>query len=223
MTFTEIYEKLEQLGTAQNRKVYKKHGASDNMFGVSIANLKELKKQCGTNHDLAIELWNTGNMDAQCLATLLADAKQMSYETALQWTRDSSFYSQTDLLVSNLLIKTSYSQILLEDLIRTDHEWQERAGWKILALLAIKNIGLPDAYFIPYLHFIEQKIHLGKNRVREAMNGALISIACRNDNLESISLTIADTIGVVEVDHGSTSCKTPDARQYILKVKSKKL
>lgn len=218
-----VINKLKEFGTPQNRKIYKRHGAPDNMYGVSIANLKALKKQIRKNHNLARELWETQNTDAQCLATFIADPIKMEYDLAKKWAFDSTYYNLTDLLASNLLIKTSYAQVLSEELMRTENEYAERTGWKLLSLFALANNSLPDAYFLPYLMHIEQNIYDAKNRVREAMNTALISIGCRNDNLESIALKMTDAIGQVVVDHGQTSCKTPDAREYILKVKQRRM
>jgi hypothetical protein len=56
-----------------------------------------------------------------------------------------------------------------------------------------------------------------KNRVRDAMNSAVIAIGIRNPKLEKKALAAAKRIGQVEVDHGETSCKTPDATAYIHK------
>ena len=45
MTFDEVFTELADLGTAQNRKVYSKHGVQGDMFGVSFGNLGKLKKK----------------------------------------------------------------------------------------------------------------------------------------------------------------------------------
>jgi hypothetical protein len=76
---------------------------------------------------------------------------------------------------------------------------------------------LPDGFFEPYLARIERDIKTAKNRVRQAMNNALIAIGMRNDALEGCALAVAQAIGKVSVDHGQTSCKTPDASAYIRK------
>ena len=47
------------------------------------------------------------------------------------------------------------------------------------------------------------------------MNSALIAIGIRNEDLERKAIEIAREIGKVHVDHGATSCKTPDAESYI--------
>ena len=56
MTYAEAMEQLEAMGTAQNRKVYRRHGIGEDLFGVSWANLGKLKKQVKVDHDLAQEL-----------------------------------------------------------------------------------------------------------------------------------------------------------------------
>jgi hypothetical protein len=67
---------LKSAGTAQNRKIYARHGVLEPMFGVSTANLTKIKKDAlrlpGPRpryekhaHELALELWESGNHDAR--------------------------------------------------------------------------------------------------------------------------------------------------------------
>ena len=63
-----VLAKLEALGTAQNRKVYARHGVGEPMFGVSFAHLRKLGKKLRHDHDLARALWASGNHDARVLA-----------------------------------------------------------------------------------------------------------------------------------------------------------
>ena len=72
-----------------------------------------------------------------------------------------------------------------------------------------------DAEFEKHLVTIEQQIHKAGNRTRHAMYMTLIAIGIRNDRLRPLALAAAGRIGKVEVDHGETGCKTPDAAAYI--------
>ena len=54
------------------------------------------------------------------------------------------------------------------------------------------------------------------------MNNALIAIGIRNAYLQEKALEVAEAIGPVEVDHGETNCRTPDAATYILKTIARK-
>ena len=76
MNLNSALRELKRRGTAQNRKVYRRHGVGENMYGVSFADLRLLAKQIKTDPDLAVQLWATGNHDAQILATLIADPAQ---------------------------------------------------------------------------------------------------------------------------------------------------
>ena len=73
-----------------------------------------------------------------------------------------------------------------------------------------------------YLERIESKIHTSKNWVKYSMNNALINIGLRNPGLKRRAVAAAKRIGKVDVDHGETSCKTPDAIPYIKKAWDRK-
>lgn len=69
---------------------------------------------------------------------------------------------------------------------------------------------------------IERRIHRSPNWARYAMNGALIAIGVYKPSLRVHALEVAKSIGKVEVDHGDTCCKTPDAVPYIEKASKRK-
>ena len=86
----------------------------------------------------------------------------------------------------------------------------------------MQDASLPDEYFEKFLGVIERAMHSRKNRVRHQMNGALIAIGIRNPALEKKAVAAAERIGKVEVDHGETGCKTPDAVPYIRRAVERK-
>ena len=101
-------------------------------------------------------------------------------------------------------------------------EWIGRAGWLLLARLAMHDPELTDEDLKKKLVVIEREIHTRKNRTRDAMNSALIAIGLRNPSLKAAALAAAKKIGTVEVDHGETSCKTPDAAEYIARATARR-
>jgi 3-methyladenine DNA glycosylase AlkD len=222
MTYEQVMQELKRLGTAQNVKVYKRYGAGDNLFGVSFANLGKLKKKIKTNHALAEKLWASGNTDAQTLATMVADPAQASEPLLDRWVRDTNYYCLIDVFIRYLASQTPFVQKKMEEWTKSHDEWVGRAGWDLLGLQAMQNGDLPDSYFEPFLARIERAIHRSKNRTREAMNGALIAIGMRSPSLQKQALAAARRIGRVEVDHGETGCKTPDAATDIQKTWARK-
>ena len=212
----QVLSELESLGSEQTRKTYRRHGVGEKQFGVSFAGLGKLQKKLKTNHDLAQKLWATGIHDAQILATMIADPTQMRSREIDTWSKSLSNYVITDAL-AGLVGKTPLAQEKGANWTRSKDEWIGSAGWQIVSNLAQRDTSLPDSFFQPYLETIEADIHKRKNRVRHAMNGALIGIGSRNSKLEKQALAVAAKIGKVEVNHGDTGCKTPDAAAYILK------
>ena len=209
-------KELESCGTAQNRKVYSRHGVRNNMFGVSYANLYKFQKKLKVDHELAQQLWETGNHDAQVLATLIADPQQMTDKQAEAWAKELGNYSVMEMLM-RFMARTPLARKKAEKWHKSKDEWIGSAGWGLIGQLALNDATLPDEYFYHFLEIIEGDIHKGKNRVRHEMNGALIAIGMRNSALEKRPLAVAKKVGKVEVDHGETNCKTPDVATYIAK------
>jgi 3-methyladenine DNA glycosylase AlkD len=221
MTIQQVLNELEAMGTAQNRKVYARHGVGEKMFGISFANLKKLQKKIKMNQELAKQLWATGNHDARVLATLIADPAQITDSLLESWVKELDNYVIADAF-STLVNKTPLAREKMENWTTSNSEWIGQAGWNILSYLAMNADNLANDYFETYLDTIEREIHHRKNRVRYAMNNALIAIGTRNDKLEKRAIAVARKIGRVEVDHGETNCKTPDAEPYILKARQRK-
>jgi 3-methyladenine DNA glycosylase AlkD len=85
---TGVFRELKRFGTAQNVKIYRRHGAGENVYGVSFGDLRPLAKKLGTDHVLALDLWDSGNADARCLATIVADPAAIPREEADAWVGD---------------------------------------------------------------------------------------------------------------------------------------
>ena len=220
MTPPEILKTLEGFGTAQTRKIYRRHGVGGPQFGVSYANLKALKKKVKTNHEAALALWQSGNHDARVFATMIADPAKVSLELLHSWADDLDSYVVTDAFVK-FAGRTAHAEHLMKIWMDAGQEWKGQAAWSLLAEMALKREQRSDDYFRAYLPVIERNIHLRHNRERHAMNTALIAMGMRSDALEKEALRVAAAIGVVRVDHGETSCKTPDAAAYINRTKAR--
>ncbi len=221
MNANEVMGKLKALGTAQNVKIYKRHGAGGNVFGVSFADLGKLQKQIKTNQDLAEKLWESGNYDARNLATLIADPKAISEPVADRWVKEIDNYGHCD-LVARVVGQTPFAKKKAEEWIQSEDEWVGRTGWDLVGGVSMRNQTLPDEYFEKHLNTIEKTVHSSKNFSKHAMMMALIAIGIRNSKLEKLAIDANKRIGKVEVDHGETNCITPDVVAYIKKIKARK-
>lgn len=216
MTLAEAMSALEQAGSEQTRKTYLRHGASEPLFGVSFATLKSLLKKIGVDHELALALWDTGNLDARNLAVKIADPAVMSYADLDRWARSGTMRGCGN-YVAALACEGPHAMALASAWLASPIIPQADCGWMLVAALAMNDEQVSEAWLRERLAEIEQTIHSAPNAQREAMNHALIMIGCHSPELRSLASAAAKRIGKVTVDHGDTACKTADAASYIEK------
>ena len=209
-----VMAQLEAAGTAQNRKVYARHGAAEPMFGVSYADLGKIAKSIKTDHGLAQQLWDSGNHDARVLALRVADPAEMDEALVGRWLGDVDNYILAEGL-GGLCAQTSHARTLSDSWRDDPGEWPASVGWFIVMCTAED----PDVWSLEelrgLLHQIEAEIGERPNRVRHEMNGAMIVMALRDGRLRSSVLAAAARMGPVKVDHGQTGCKTPEVAPYV--------
>ena len=222
LTLKEVMEELKHQGTSQNVKVYRRHGARGDLYGVSFANLKALKKKIKIDQALAESLWETGNIDARMLATMVADPKNITPETAEKWMKDIDYYVLADSF-AGLIARTNMARDKIMTWVKSGDEYVRQAGYSTLASALKEGAGLSDEDCLDMLQRIEREIHSSPNRARHAMNNAVIAIGVFRPELSEQAVSAATGIGRVEVDHGDTSCKTPDAVSYIYKALKRRM
>lgn len=221
MALAETMAELESLGTEQNRKIYARHGAGENQFGVSFGNLNRVAKAIKKDHKLSLALWRTGNADARCLATLIADSDQLSAAELDGWVRDVAYYLHADLIARHVAAKSPHARVLMLKWMKSKEDFVAQVGWDLAALLAMDG-RVTDNDADAFLKTIETRIQKAKNRTRHAMNNTIIAIGLRGPAFRKKAIATARRIGKVEVDHGETNCETPDAESYIVNAASKK-
>jgi 3-methyladenine DNA glycosylase AlkD len=99
MNSKEILVQLKALSNEKMMAHNKKFGAGENQFGVKMGDIRALAKKIKTNHELALELWKTENVDARFLATLIMDPKKLSYEEINKLVKSEKFPHLADWFV----------------------------------------------------------------------------------------------------------------------------
>lgn len=222
MTFDETMRALEAAGTEQARKIYRRHGAPEPMFGVSFGVLEKLRKTIKADHALARQLWDSRNTDARNLATLIVDPAEVTAAELERWVADPDSGFFAGLLARHVVAKTRFAHDKALAWIVSPRAETAQVGWIVICAGAQTPGTFADAELLALLPAIEAKIHSAKNGVREAMNYAVIAIGVRNAVCQKAAIAAARRIGKVEVDHGETHCKTPDAEAYILKTMTRR-
>lgn len=223
-TVRDVLHALQEARSDDTAMTYRRHGVALPTYGVNASALAAVVKRSGVSTDLATGLWRTGVHDARAVALGVADAALVSKKQLEAWCLEVSDYMLAERLAT-LVASSAHGGPLAAQWTKRRAEYVSAVGWGVVARLALGGrLPLPDA--LAYLAVVERTIHGAPNRTRHAMNGALIAIGGRDVKFRQLALAAAKRIGPVEIDHGDTDCKTPDAESYIAKMwahqKSKK-
>jgi len=223
MTVEEIIAQLQPMGTGSYKKVLLNHGIQEPVFGVKVEDLKKIQKKVKTDYKLALELYDTGIYDAMYLAGLIADDAKMTKKDLNHWAKKANCYSLSEYTVAWVASGSKHGHEIALEWIESKEERIASAGWATLGdLVATKDdedLDLPELKKL--LGRVQKTIHKQPNRVRYTMNGFVISVGAYVKDLTTLALETAAKIGAVEVEMGGTSCKVPDASDYIHKIEKR--
>jgi 3-methyladenine DNA glycosylase AlkD len=222
MNTEKVLATLKKLGKPQTAAIYRRHGSGEQVFGVLTSEIAKLQKKIKVNHALALELWKTGNAEARVLALQVADPEKLTRSDADGLVQDGPVRF-IGCYLSGLLARSPIAEETMRAWMKSPDEFHREMGYGILGVrLKDDPDSVSDADAERVLATIEKEIHRSPNRARHAMNGAVISIGIYKPKLRKKALEAAERIGKVEVDHGETGCKTPDAASYIERASKRK-
>jgi len=223
MTTKEVMDYLESKGTEQTRKTFLNHGAVEPFFGVKVGDMKPIEKKERNNHSLALELYATGNSDAQYLAGLIADPKQFTASDLKMWAEQAGWHMVSEYAVAwNLAEHPNCVEIACEWIDNPDPKIQAVAWAGLSAhVLTVFSDSMDLSVIKTLLARVEKEIHQAENRVRYCMNNFVIAAGGAFPEFTETCKEIGDKIGKVEVNVGNTACKVPSIRSYIEKMEEK--
>jgi len=223
-TVDDIMEILADHASASTKKTLMTHGAREPFFGVKVGDMKKILKtiKIKKDHSLSLGLYATGNSDAMYLGMLIADEKKMSKEELWQWAREAYWYMLSEFAVPWVAAETPYGQELGLEWIDAPEENIQCAGWSALSnwLTLRPNSELDQALYLGLLERVKRELPTAPNFVKRAMNMFIICLGSQIPELKAACIAVAESLGKIEVIIAGTSCKTPDAVEYIAKVES---
>jgi len=220
MSFEEVMQELERLGSEQTRKTWMRHGAKGPIFGVKIGDMKNIQKKIRHNHELALQLFDTGNGDVMYFAALISEPLRMTKAQLNDWAYKAPWYMVSEYAVPWTAAMSNYGRELALEWMDSDDELVESSGWSTYAsLLSVKPGNELDLAGIErLLERVVTEIHTAKNRVRYHMNHFVIAVGSYVPELTDKAMAAGAKIGKVDVYLGDTSCKVPSSPEYIQKV-----
>lgn len=219
MTLKQVMSELEAKGTAQTKKVLLRHGAKEPFFGVKIGDMKVILRQIKGDQALALQLYETGNGDAQYLAGMVADGKKMTAAQIQKWVETAAWSMISGNTCVWIAAEHPDGLAIALKWIDSKKETIAAAGWNTLGALAatVPDELLPVKQFSALLDRVAKTLKASRDDVRYAMNGFVIACGTYIAALGDKAIATARKVGTVEVDMGETSCQVPAAEAYIMK------
>jgi len=220
MTLEETLRQLESLGDETIRKQNAKWRAGDNQFGVKHGDIRALAKKIKSSPELAMPLWQTGNIDAQYLAILLMKPKDLSAQEIDRLVRSISFAWVAEWLISYVVKQHADKETLRQKWMTDNFRWAARAGWALTAERVAKS---PEGLDLPkLLDRIESEMAYADPEVQWTMNGALAAIGIHFPNLRKRAIAIGEKLGIYRDYPVSKGCTSPFAPIWINAMVSRK-
>jgi 3-methyladenine DNA glycosylase AlkD len=198
-TVQDVLAWFKRTGSAKAAAGLARYGLpTTNAYGISVAALRAYAKQTGTDHELAMQLWRTGSLEARILASFLGDPKQLTLAQMNAWCRDFDNWGTTDTACFALFDRSPLAWKVVAPWARQKGEFQKRAGFVMMACLAAHDKSAADAAFLKFLPMIERGASDDRNFVKKGVSWALRHLGHRNPVLHAAAVKTATKLSKSE-------------------------
>ena len=207
MNTQEILAQLKALGDPARHAHNARTGAPANQFGVKLGDIRALAKKLKTDHALALKLWETGNVEAQLVATLIMKPKSLTTDQLDTLTRSTTCSQVADWLNAYVVAQHPGKDALREKWMVAKDKWAARAGWNLTASRI--NKGADDLDLPGLLDRIEKEMPKAAPEVQWTMNNTLAAIGIHHAGLRKRAVAIGEKIGLYRDWPVSKGCIIP--------------
>ena len=193
--FDRVFKDLKDLARPDQLDGMARFGiAGKGRLGASIPALRSLAKSIGKDHALADQLWMTGIPDAMILAAFVGEPEKLTSRQMDRWVKMIDSWDVCDQVCSNLFDRTSLAWVKIRRWSLRKEEFVKRAGYVLIASLALHDRSAPDSTFRALLPLIRNGATDERNFVRKAVNWALRHIGKRNPSLRKAAIKESEAI-----------------------------
>jgi 3-methyladenine DNA glycosylase AlkD len=194
-TAHEILDRLKAQANPANVEGMARYGINpQNTLGVPMPVLRGLAREIKRDHPLALQLWDSRLHEARILAGLIADPRQVDEPLMERWVHDFDSWDVCDQVCSNLFDRTPFAYSKAAEWSSRQTEFVKRAGFVLMAALAVHDKKAPDSAFEPFFPLILREAADGRNFVKKAVNWALRGLGKRNRVLNALAIQTAQDI-----------------------------
>lgn len=212
-TREEALKALELCGHAKIRELNARNGAPENQYGVRMGDLRTIAKSIKLNHELGLELWASGNVDAMLLSTLILRPKQLSEEDLERMAASISYTQLADWLMTHVIKQHPRKEAMRLRWMASAHPMLARAGWSLTAERITKN---PEGLDLDaLLDRIEREMADAPAPAQWTMNYCLAGIGIEFAVHRGRALAIGEKLGLYRDYPCSKGCTSPFAPIWI--------
>jgi 3-methyladenine DNA glycosylase AlkD len=191
----EILTKLKSKAKPDNLPGMARYGINtEKRLGVQIPGLRQLAKETGKNHQIALELWQTGIAEARILAAMTDEPEKVTEQQMENWVKDINSWDIDDQITMNLFEKTPLSWKKITDWSQRPEEFVRRTAYSLLACLAWHNKTATDQQFTQLFPVIASGATDERKSIQKAISWALRTIGKRNPQLNRAAIQLAQEI-----------------------------
>ena len=213
MNCKEILAHLKSLGDEKRFKHNKKYGAGDNQFGVKMGDIRKIAKKIKLNHDLALELWSSNNIDARMVAILIMEPEKLSAKAMNEMVRSVKFSHVADWLNSYVVKLHPDKEALRQKWMKSKDPMSQRAGWNLTKQRIIRE---PEGINIPgILDRIEAEMGSAHPLAQWTMNFALAETGIKYPEYRERAIDIGERLGIYADYPTAKGCTSPYAPIWI--------
>ncbi len=193
--YEQILRELKSLANPEAVAGMARFGISPkNTYGVSIPVLRKMAKQIGKNHLLARKLWVSGVHEARILAGIIDDPEMVTEKQMDSWVKDLDSWDVCDQVCSNLFDQTKFADRKAIEWSKRDEEFVKRAGFVLMAALAVHDKEKSDREFEKFFFLIKKEATDERNFVKKSVNWSLRQIGKRSAYLNRLAIKTAEMI-----------------------------
>jgi 3-methyladenine DNA glycosylase AlkD len=195
MDFDTIMAELRSHANPDNVAGMARFGINpENTLGIAIPVLRQMARKGRRDHALALRLWETGIHEARLLAAFVDDPRQVTPEQMERWVAQFDSWDVCDQVCGNLFDRTPYAYERAAAWAERPEEFVRRAGFSMMAYLAVHDKKVDDARFEAFYPLIRACAVDDRNFVRKAVSWALRGIGKRSRALNASAIALAEEI-----------------------------
>ncbi|NOT40245.1 MAG: DNA alkylation repair protein [Alphaproteobacteria bacterium] len=172
---------------------------ADRTLGVPMAQIQKIAKTLGRDHALAAAVWRTRVYEGRMLAIYVAEPERLTATQMEAWARDFDNWGIVDTACFKLFDQSPHAWAMARAWVKREEEFVKRAGFALIACLALHTKSGPDAPFLAALKLIEREAKDERNFVKKGVSWAVRAIGQKKSPaLKAAAVAVAARLAASE-------------------------